>query len=84
MNNTMTRFFGCTISSAAFDLKLGQGVCMVGSVLVGGSTWWKMWRLELTEVQLFFGLLLSLCVPLLLVIIGLLLPIALSAPKPQS
>jgi hypothetical protein len=37
---------------------------------------WKLTRLDLSEAQFFFGVLLSLCVPLLLVIVGLVLPIA--------
>jgi hypothetical protein len=43
-----------------------------------------MWHLELNEVQLLFGLLLSLCVPLLLVVIGLLLPTTLGTPDTRA
>lgn len=84
MTNSITGFFGQTISSPAVDLKIGQTVCMVGSVVVGGATWWKVWHLELSEVQLMFGLLLSLCVPLLLVVIGLLLPTTLGTPNTRA
>jgi len=37
---------------------------------------WKLTRLDLSEAQFFFGLLLSLCVPLLLFIAGMVLPIS--------
>lgn len=84
MANPSTSFFTRRVSSAAFDLKLAQGVCFVGSVVVLGSSWWKLWHLELTEVQLLFGVQLSLVAPLLLVIIGLLLPNVLPAPPARS
>lgn len=84
MTNPSTPFFNRTVSSAAFDLKLAQGICFVGSVVVLGSSWWTLWRLELTEVQLLFGVQLSLVAPLLLVIIGLLLPSVLLPPPPRS
>ncbi len=70
----MTGFFGRTISSDAFDTKLGQGVCFVASVVVLAVSFWRLTQLELTEAQVFFGLLLSFCTPLLLVIVGLVLP----------
>ena len=72
----MTGFFGRTISSDEFDTKLGQGTCFVASIVVLAVSFWKLTQLELSEAQLFFGLLLSFCTPLLLVIIGLLLPSA--------
>lgn len=84
MTNAPIRFFSQTISSNAFDMKLGQAVCYVASVMVLAVSWWKISRLELSEAQLFFGLLLSFCTPLLLVIIGLLLPGATNAWKQQA
>ena len=72
----MTGFFGRTISSDDFDMNLGQGVCYVASIVVLAVSFWKLTQLDLSEAQLFFGLLLSFCTPLLLIIIGLLLPSA--------
>lgn len=84
MNNTMTRFFGRTVSSDAFDIKLGQGVCFVGCMVMLAVSMWKLTQLELSEAEFFFGMLLSLCVPLLLVIVGLVLPSAVAASKQHS
>lgn len=74
MRDAMIHFFGRTISSDDFDTKLGQGVCFVASIVVLVVSFWKLTQLELTEAQVFFGLLLSFCTPLLLVIVGLVLP----------
>jgi len=84
MNDTSPGFLRRTVSSEAFDVKLGQGVCFVGSVVVGVASWWKLLRLELSEPELFLGLLLSLCVPLLLIIVGMVLPGAVATSKPKS
>lgn len=81
MKNTITRFFGRTISSNAFDTRLGQVVCFVAGVLVLVVSMWKLTQLDLSEAQFFFGVLLSLCVPLLLILVGLVLPIATTAWK---
>ena len=64
------------ITSDAFDAKLGQVACFVLAVLVLALSLWKLTRLDLSEAQLFFGVLLSGCVPLLCVVVGLLLPVA--------
>jgi hypothetical protein len=81
MKDTIAGFFGHTISSDAFDTRLGQGVCFVAGVVMLGVSMWKLTQLDLSEAQFLFGVLLSLCVPLLLVIVGLLLPIARTASK---
>ena len=80
----MTGFFGRTVSSEAFDAKLGQGVSFAGSMVMLVASLWKLTQLELSEAQFFFGMLLSLCVPLLLVIVGLVLPGAIAASKQHS
>lgn len=77
----MTSFFGRTISSDEFDAKLGQGTCFVASIVVLAVSYWKLTRLELTEVQFYLGLMLTLCIPLLLVIVGLVLPGARRSPS---
>jgi hypothetical protein len=79
--NAITRFFGHAVSSDAFDVKLGQGVCFVAAVIVCFVSMWKLTQVDLSEAQFYFGLLLSLCVPLLLVIVGLVLPMAIAARK---
>jgi hypothetical protein len=83
MNGPITQFFGHTVSNDAFDTKLGQGVCFLASVLILMVSLWELARLDLTEVQLFFGLLLSLAVPLLLLVVGLILPLAQAAWRRQ-
>jgi uncharacterized membrane protein YiaA len=81
MKDTITRFLGHKITSDALDVRLGQAVCFVGGVVMLAVSMWKLTRLDLSEAQFFFGVLLSLCVPLLLVIVGLVLPIATTAWK---
>jgi hypothetical protein len=72
------------ITSDTFDTKLGQAVCFITSVLVFVLSMWKLTRLELDESQLFFGVLLSGCVPLLCVVVGLLLPVAMAERKSKA
>lgn len=82
MTDSITRFFGRTVSSDAFDKTLGQGVCFIASIVILLVSLWELRRLDLTEAQLFFGLLMSLAVPLLLLIMGLLLPLAAAWRRP--
>lgn len=84
MNATFARYVSQTISSEAFDTKLGQAVCFVAAGVSLIASWWKVTQLDLTEAQLFFGVLLSLCVPLLLVVVGLLLPLARTTSEEAS
>jgi uncharacterized membrane protein len=60
-------------------MRLGQFLCFVAGVFVLSLSLWKLSRLDLSEAQVFFGVLLSLITPLLLVLMGLLLPIARTA-----
>lgn len=69
------------ITHDAFDRTLGSVACFVAGVLVLVLSFWKLTRLELTEAQLFLGVLISLVVPLLLIVIGLLLPICSAAKR---
>jgi hypothetical protein len=80
MKDTITH----KITSDTFDTKLGQAVCFITSVLVLVLSMWKLTRLDLSESQLFFGVLLSGCVPLLCVVVGLLLPIARAERKSKT
>ena len=81
MKNTIMRLQNYRITSDRFDIRLGQSACFLAGVLVLVLSFWKLTRLELNEAQLFFGVLLSLCVPLLFIAVGLLLPITISHEK---
>jgi cytochrome bd-type quinol oxidase subunit 2 len=70
------------ITNEDSDIRVAQSVCFVAAVLVLALSQWKLARLDLTESQLFFGVLLSLAAPLLFVVIGLLLPIQRRIQKP--
>lgn len=72
ISSLMSRRF----TSDALDARVGQFVCWVGAVLVLMLGFYKLLRLPLTEVELFFGLLLVSAVSLLCVLIGLVIPIA--------
>ena len=76
MNHSITQFLGRKLSNDEFDLKLARVTCFGAGALVLVFSMWEVLRLDLTEVQVFFGVLLSLVVPLLCMIMGLLLPIA--------
>ncbi len=56
--------------------KVVQILCFAVSIFVLALSLWKLSRLELTEAQVFFGVLLSGITPMLMIILGLLLPIA--------
>ena len=69
------------ISTDVFDRTWGQVACFAAGVLVLALSFWKLTRLELTEAQLFLGVLLSLAVPLLCILIGLVLPMTTATRK---
>ena len=75
MRDQIKRFMSRRTTSEAFDIRFAQVACFVAAVLVLALSIWKLTRLDLTETQLFFGVLLSLFVPLLCVVVGLLLPV---------
>jgi hypothetical protein len=60
---------------------MGQVACFAAGCSFLPSAFWKLTRLELTEAQLFFGVLLSLAVPLLCILIGLVLPMTIATKK---
>ena len=68
--------FNRKITSDAFDAQSGQIISWLVSILVLIVGFMKLTSLQLTEAQLFFGILLLLAVVLLGVILGVLLPIA--------
>jgi uncharacterized membrane protein YiaA len=60
--------------------KFVRVLCFVAGIFVLGLSLWKLSHLDLTESQIFFGVLLSGIMPMLLIVLGLLLPIAIT-PK---
>ncbi len=84
MKSTIIGLFGDKITSDSFDAKLAQAASFFAGVLVLALSFWKLTRLDLSEAQLFFGVLLSLCPPLLLMVVGLLLPVATAHRKSNA
>jgi len=70
------QYFQRKLTSEKFDAKAGQVACWMvsGFILVSGI--FKVTAMQLSEPQLFFGILLVLSVALLGVVLGILLPIA--------
>ena len=70
------QYFQRKLTSDKLDAKVGQMACWFFSVfiMVGGSL--KVTTLQLTEPQLFFGILAVSAVALLGIILGVLLPIS--------
>ena len=69
------------LTSDTFDAKAGQVACWLVSGLVLVLGFLKLFRLPLSETELFFGILLVLAVALLGVLIGLVLPIAAASKR---
>ncbi len=78
--NTITQILNRNIVADDTVAKLGRVLCFVAGIFVLVLSLWKLSRLDLTESQIFFGVLLSSITPILLIVSGLLLPIAI-APK---
>lgn len=72
------------LTSDSFDAKAGQLACWLVSGLVLVLGFLKLFRLSLSETELFFGILLVLAVTLLGVLIGLVLPIAADSKRSGS
>lgn len=70
------RHFNRKITSDAFDARSLQIVSWLVSILVLVVGFLKLASLQITEPQLYFGILLLLAVVLLGVILGVLLPVA--------
>ena len=84
MNHWIAQLLARRLTNDGFDLKLAQVAYFGAGVLVLALSMWKLTRFDLTEAQLFFGVLLSFITPLLLVVIGLLLPIAKAARQQKA
>jgi len=59
--------------------KLVRVLCFLASIFVLSLSLWKLSHSDLNESQIFFGVLLSSVTPMLLIILGLLLPIAITS-----
>lgn len=73
MKDLTLKLFGRKVTQSTLDTRLAQGACFAAALLVLVMSFWKLTQLELDEAQLFFGVLLSLTVPLLFIILGVLL-----------
>jgi hypothetical protein len=73
---TVKRLFGAQLSSEASDLRIGQIVCIATALAVLTLGLWKLVHLELSEAEVFFGLLLIFCISVLFVILGQLLSLS--------
>ncbi|MCA9156262.1 MAG: hypothetical protein R3C99_19165 [Pirellulaceae bacterium] len=69
------RLFRYDLTSPRLDAKVGQILCWLSSAGVMTLGMWKLTRLQVTEKELFFGVLLVLAVSLLGVVLGMLLPL---------
>lgn len=79
----MLRLFRCDLTSPRLDSKVGQIACWLCSAGVLTLGMWKLSRLQLTEKELFFGVLLVLAVALLGVVLGMLLPLVEESSRRQ-
>ncbi len=57
-------------------MRLAQVACFVAGLVVLALSFWKLTRLDLTEAQLFLGVIMSCAMPLIFIVIGLLLPLS--------
>ena len=63
--------------------KFVQILCFAVSIFVLTLSLWKLACLDLTEAQLFFGVLLSSIMPILLIVLGILMPLAIAPKSPR-
>ena len=78
MKQQLARVMNRPIVADATMAKLVQILSFAAAISVLTLSLWKLTRLDLTEAQLFFGVLLSVITPLLLVILGCLIPLAIA------
>ena len=81
MRQQITESLNYKVTNDAFDMRLAQVACFVAGLLVLALSFWKLTRLDLTEAQLFLGILLSFAMPLLFIVISLLLPLSRATKK---
>jgi hypothetical protein len=75
MMTDMLRLLNRSLTSTSFDAKAAQTACWACSLIVMVTGILKLTRLQLTEAELFFGILLVMAVTILGIIAGLLMPI---------
>jgi hypothetical protein len=76
MKQQIARVLNRNIISNDTMLSVVQIMCFGLSIVAFALTSQKLSRLDLTEAQLFFGVLLSVIVSLLFIVLGLLLPLS--------
>ena len=79
MKQHIAKIMSRQITSDSFDLNLVRVASFIAAAVVLTLSIWKLTRLELTEKELFFGILLSLIIPFQLIVLGLLLPLSMPA-----
>jgi hypothetical protein len=72
------------LSSAKFDVRLGQLLCFAAGPALLVVALVGLGRLAVTPGEAFIGVLASVAVALLLVILGIVLPLAAKAPPNQT
>ena len=73
MIEKLTQILGFRITSESRDLSIGSIIMYAGGIGIFTLSILKMGKLHLTETQLFFGLLLVVCVMMQMVVGGMLL-----------
>ncbi len=81
MKHQISQILNRHIVADATVAKFVQYLCFVASIFVLALSLRTLSRLDLTEPQMFFGVLLSFVTPMLFIIGGLLMPMAIIAAK---
>ena len=71
----ISRILGRNLTSTGFDAKAAQIGCWICSLIAMVAGIFKLTRLQLSEAELFIGILLVMAVTILCIIAGLLMPI---------
>ena len=76
MKHPLHSFLNRKIVADHLVLTFTQIICVIASGFVAALSFRKLLSLDLTEAQIFAGILLSAVVPMLILVIALLLPLA--------
>jgi len=79
--HTLRRFLGWQITSELSGAKFVQVLCYVSAIGFFALAMWKIATLQLTEAELFFGVLQTLAVLLLIICVGTLVRIEVELTK---
>lgn len=74
--STLSRILGWRIGTDASDVRLGQALCFAAAPTVLVLAFRKLSELPISESEAVIGMLASMAVALLLVVLGLILPLA--------